>query len=107
MSSLQLDDVGRGFSYVRDGPLDMRMDRTRGRTAAEILADISQDELARTLRELGDEPEAERVASLLVAARQREPLVRTTDVARVLVEGSGQGTWRLHPAKGKWNLHPA
>ena len=108
MSSMQVDDAGRGFSYVRDGPLDMRMDRSRGRTAAEVLATISEGELARALRELGDESEADRVAAALVAARQRQPLERTGDVARALLElHGGRGRWRLHPAPGRWNLHPA
>lgn len=107
MSSMQVDDPERGFSYARDGPLDMRMDRTRGRSAAELLATIAETELARALREYGDEPEAERVAALLVAARQQTPLLRTSDVARVLIEAQGKGAWRLHPEKGKWNLHPA
>jgi 16S rRNA (cytosine1402-N4)-methyltransferase len=109
MSSMQVDDPGRGFSYVRDGPLDMRMDRTRGRTAAEVLATIPESELARALRQLGDEPQAERVAAALVAARQREPLRTTRELARAVasaVGGAGK-PWRLHPAPGKWNLHPA
>jgi hypothetical protein len=55
MSSMQVDDPERGFSYVRDGPLDMRMDRSRGRSAAQLLATISQADLARALRELGDD----------------------------------------------------
>jgi 16S rRNA (cytosine1402-N4)-methyltransferase len=107
MSSMQVDDPERGFSYVRDGPLDMRMDRSRGRTAAQLLAAISEQELARALRELGDEPEAERVAALLIQARDRGELRRTGDVARVLVQAQSSGKWRLHPAPGKWNLHPA
>src|SRR5262245_50223906 len=107
MSSMQVDDAGRGFSYARDGPLDMRMDRTRGRSAAEVLVTIPEPELARALRDYGDEPDAERVAALLVAARKERPLERTSDVARLLVEAQGRGGWRLHPAKGKWNLHPA
>ena len=106
MSSMQVDDPERGFSYRRDGPLDMRMDRTRGRTAAQILATISEEELSRVLRELGDEPEAERFAAALVAARQRQPLLRTADVAEVLLEASGKGktgAWRLHPARNRWD----
>lgn len=105
MSSMQVDDAERGFSYVREGPLDMRMDRSRGRSAAQLLATISERELARALRELGDEPEAERVAAALVAARQQTPLERTSDVTRVLVKANER--WQLHPAKGRWNLHPA
>ena len=53
MSSMQVDDRGRGFSFMRDGPLDMRMDRTRGRTAAQVLATIPEKELAAALREAG------------------------------------------------------
>jgi 16S rRNA (cytosine1402-N4)-methyltransferase len=107
MSSMQVDDPERGFSYVRDGPLDMRMDRSRGRTAAELLATIDEAELARALRELGDEPEAARIAALLVQERARRPLLRTSEVARLLAEAAGQPQWRLRPQKGKWNLHPA
>ncbi len=91
MSSMQVDDPERGFSYVRDGPLDMRMDRTRGRPAADLLMTIGPDELARALRDLGDEPEAERVAALLVEAARQGKLKRTTDVARLLVEAAGRG----------------
>jgi 16S rRNA (cytosine1402-N4)-methyltransferase len=108
MSSMQVDDADRGFSYMRDGPLDMRMDRTRGRSAAQLLATISEAELAKALRELGDEPEAERVAKLLVAAREQTPLQRTSDLARVLLEGQGsKQPWRLHPSKHRWDIHPA
>jgi 16S rRNA (cytosine1402-N4)-methyltransferase len=107
MSSMQVDDVERGFSYVRDGPLDMRMDRTRGRTAAQVLATISPADLARALNDYGDEPDARRVADLLIEARDRGELHRTVDVARVLLAATKTGRWRLHPTAGKWNLHPA
>jgi 16S rRNA (cytosine1402-N4)-methyltransferase len=102
MSSMQVDDPQRGFSYVRDGPLDMRMDRSRGRSAAQVLAAIPEAELARALRDLGDEPEAERLASALVRARQEKPLERTSDVARVILEATQPGG-----AKARWRLHPA
>jgi 16S rRNA (cytosine1402-N4)-methyltransferase len=112
MSSMQVDNPERGFSYVRDGPLDMRMDRSRGRTAAEILAKISETELADALRELGDEPHAERIAQALVKAREQTPLVRTSDVTRVIAESLGQPVtreagWRLRPRANEWKLHPA
>jgi 16S rRNA (cytosine1402-N4)-methyltransferase len=111
MSSMQVDDAERGFSYVREGPLDMRMDRSRGRSAAQVLASISEEELARALRELGDEPEAERIASALVAARKQRPLERTSDVTRVIQEATqpagAKSHWRLHPAPGRWTSHPA
>src|SRR5207253_3941632 len=82
MSSMQVDDPERGFSYVRDGPLDMRMDRTRGRSAAQLPATISEPELAQALRTLGDEPEAEAIAAAIVAARQQQPLLRTGELVR-------------------------
>ncbi len=109
MSSMQVDDAERGFSYVRDGPLDMRMDRSRGRTASQLLATVSADDLARALHEFGDEPEAERIARAVVAASWAAPLARTGDLVRVIQEAQGKAgsTWRLHPAPGKWNPHPA
>ncbi len=111
MSSMQVDDAGRGFSYVRDGPLDMRMDRSRGRTAAQFLATVGEEELRRALRDLGDEPEADRIAAAVVKARQQgRPLQRTGDLAAVILEAvqsPGAGPWRLHPTPGRWNLHPA
>jgi 16S rRNA (cytosine1402-N4)-methyltransferase len=111
MSSMQVDDTERGFSYVRDGPLDMRMDRARGRTAAQLLNAISEWDLAQALRDLGDEPDAARIAAAIVAARDRQPIARTTELAQIIlgVAGQGQttGPWQLHPAPNKWNLHPA
>jgi len=107
MSSMQVDDPQRGFSYRRDGPLDMRMDRTRGRTAAQILATISQADLVQALRELGDEEHAEAIAAGIVQARAHTPLERTGQLARVVQLATHGHAWRLHPAAGKWNLHPA
>jgi 16S rRNA (cytosine1402-N4)-methyltransferase len=111
MSSMQVDDAERGFSYRRDGPLDMRMDRTRGRTAAEILARIDKKELCQALRELGDEEKAEEIAAAIVAARRGRPLQRTSELARLIMEATlgkdPRGPWRLHPSRHRWNLHPA
>lgn len=111
MSSMQVDDTERGFSYVRDGPLDMRMDRSRGRTAARLLNSVSERELGQALRDLGDEPQAERIAAAIVAAREKQPITRTSELVQVILAAAGQGSttgsWRLHPAPGKWNLHPA
>lgn len=111
MSSMQVDDAERGFSYVRDGPLDMRMDRGRGRSAAELLATLPPEEIARALRELGDEPEADKIAAAIVAARGQQPLERTGDLARLIRETT-QGPaatkkWRLQPTPGRWEIHPA
>jgi 16S rRNA (cytosine1402-N4)-methyltransferase len=108
MSSRQVDDSERGFSYARDGPLDMRMDRTRGRPASEVLASIAPEELARALRELGDEPAADRLAGVLVEAARAGKLARTGDLARVIQQALGApAKWKLHPKPGQWNLHPA
>jgi 16S rRNA (cytosine1402-N4)-methyltransferase len=110
MSSMQVDDPDRGFSYARDGPLDMRMDRSRGRTAAQLLATISEGDLRQALHDLGDEPDAERIAKAVVRARQSAPIERTADLARVVraaTAADARRPWRLHPSPGRWELHPA
>jgi 16S rRNA (cytosine1402-N4)-methyltransferase len=66
----------------------MRMDRARGRSAADLLAALPAEELARAFREFGDEPEAERIAAAVVAARQREPLTRTLQLTRLVQEAA-------------------
>lgn len=87
MSSMQVDDRGRGFSFMRPGPLDMRMDPTRGRTAADLLATLPPDELAAVFRDLGDEPRADDIAAAIVARREADP-VTTTQALRELVEAA-------------------
>ena len=93
MSSMQVDDPDRGFSYRRDGPLDMRMDRSRGKTAAQLLQTISEAELARALAELGDEPNAEAIARAIVGSRGVKPLERTGDLASLVQEATGETNW--------------
>jgi 16S rRNA (cytosine1402-N4)-methyltransferase len=108
MSSMQVDDAERGFSYVRDGPLDMRMDRTRGAPAWEVLARTIPEELANVLREFGDEPAANRLAPAIVTAARAGEIRRTGDLVRVIQQAIGApARWKLHPKPGKWNLHPA
>ncbi len=107
MSSMQVDDPQRGFSYARDGALDMRMDRTRGRSAAQLLATISAKELAEQLSTLADEPNAEVIARAIVQARERSPITTTGELVTVIQAATNQRDWQLHPAAGKWNLHPA
>jgi 16S rRNA (cytosine1402-N4)-methyltransferase len=110
MSSMQVDDPQRGFSYARDGPLDMRMDQSRGRTAAQILSSLSESELAEALRTLGDEPHADHLAAAMVAARSERPIERTSELARIILQAtqpSRDRPWRLHPARNRWELHPA
>ena len=84
MSSMQLDDPERGFSLLRDGPLDMRMDRSRGRTAAELLETLSETDLAQAFLELGDEPAAAKIAAAIVAARKTAPLQRTSELRKLI-----------------------
>lgn len=107
MSSMQVDEPERGFSYARDGTLDMRMDRSRGRTAAQLLATITEDALARALAEFGDEPQAEMIASAIIQAQQQSPITTTTQLAQIIQQSTRQEKWILHPTPGKWNLHPA
>lgn len=108
MSSMQVDDADRGFSYSRDGPLDMRMDRSRGVPACDLVAKTDPADLARALSELGDEPDAARIAPALVEAAKAGELTRTGDVVRVIQATLGLAEpWKLHPTPGKWNLHPA
>src|SRR5262249_29959748 len=84
VSSMQLDESDRGFSFVRDGPLDMRMDPTRGRTAADLLLTLSAEELATPFRELGDEQQADAIAAAIVARRAKRPLARTTELTELI-----------------------
>ena len=98
VSSPQLEDPARGFSFSREGPLDMRMDPTRGETAAEWLARVPEDELARVLREYGEEPRARAVAAAIVRAREAAPITTTTALADVVARAAGRGKPKLHPA---------
>jgi 16S rRNA (cytosine1402-N4)-methyltransferase len=85
VSSMQIDDAGRGFSYVRDGPLDMRMDRSRGKTAADVLMTLPAADLAAALREYGDEPQAEAIARAIVAKRESQMLSTTRELSDLIV----------------------
>src|SRR5215510_5020105 len=84
VSSPQLDDPGRGFSFTRDGPLDMRMDTTRGESAAQWLARTDERDLGEVLHRLGEERFARRVARAIVARRAQVPFTRTADLAEVI-----------------------
>ncbi|HEX5786905.1 MAG TPA: 16S rRNA (cytosine(1402)-N(4))-methyltransferase RsmH [Woeseiaceae bacterium] len=84
VSSPQLDDPERGFSFLRDGPLDMRMDPDSGASAAQWLAAVSEADLRRTLRQFGEETLAPRIARAIVAARARAPITRTRELADVV-----------------------
>lgn len=84
VSSPQLDDAERGFSFRLDAPLDMRMDRTRGETAAEWLAEVGEAELKGVLKDYGEERNARKIATAIVAARAREPIRTTSQLARIV-----------------------
>jgi len=101
VSSLQLDMVERGFSYAQPAPLDMRMDPTRGRTAADIVNTYSAGELARVLREYGEERFAARIAARIVRAREDAPLTDSAVLAELVREAVPAATRRTggHPAK--------
>lgn len=84
VSSPQLDDAERGFSFLNDGPLDMRMDPSRGVSAAQFVASADEDEIARVFKEYGEERFARRMARAVVTRRQEQPFERTADLAQVL-----------------------
>jgi len=101
VSSLQLDEPERGFSYRADAPLDMRMDPTTGITAAEVLATYPRAELARILREYGEERYAGRIARLVDQARRRAPIATTgqlVEVVKAAVPAAARRTGP-HPAR--------
>jgi len=84
ISSLQLDDPERGFSFRHDGPLDMRLDRSRGETAADLVRDLPEEELADLIYRYGEERASRRVARALVWARERGPITTTAELAAVV-----------------------
>jgi 16S rRNA (cytosine1402-N4)-methyltransferase len=100
LSSLQLDDPSRGFSFQVDGPLDMRMDPSAGRTAADLLAELAEDELSRIFWRFGEERHARRIAREIVRRRSVEPFERTRQLADLVtgVAGPRARRWRIHPA---------
>jgi 16S rRNA (cytosine1402-N4)-methyltransferase len=101
VSSLQLDEAGRGFAYAQDAPLDMRMDPTQGRTAAEIVNTYDGKALARVLKEYGDERFAGRIADAIVRERAKEPFAGSARLAELVRTAIPAATRRTggHPAK--------
>ena len=98
VSSPQLDEPARGFSFVRDGPLDMRMDPTGGESAADWLARATQEEIREVIRDYGEERFAQSVAAAIVAARGREPLRTTRQLAEVVGRAVRTREPGQHPA---------
>jgi 16S rRNA (cytosine1402-N4)-methyltransferase len=101
VSSPQLDDPGRGFAYSKDAPLDMRMDRTRPLTAAEVVNTYPADALARVLREYGEERFARRIANAVVRERSVEPLTSTSRLSAIISDSIPAAARRTggNPAK--------
>ena len=98
VSSPQLDDSERGFSFMNDGPLDMRMDTTTGQTAAQWLSCVAEADLARVLREYGEERFSRRIAAAIVSARQEEAITTTAMLAKIVKEANPKWEKHKHPA---------
>ena len=100
VSSLQLDRAERGFAYSKDAPLDMRMDSTRGRTAADVIAEASEEELRRLFYEYGEEKLAPRYARAIVQARAEGPITRSGQLVAIITKATPVAVQRQgHPAK--------
>lgn len=98
ISSDQLDEPERGFSFMRDGPLDMRMDRDGTPTAADLVNSLSESDLAEMLKRYGEEPRARAIARRVVEERRRTPFTRTAQLADAVAGVYGGRRGRIHPA---------
>jgi 16S rRNA (cytosine1402-N4)-methyltransferase len=100
LSSRQLDSGERGFSFRQEGPLDMRFDPTQGETAADLINNYTEAELADIFWRYGEEKRSRHYARLIVAHRAQRPITTTTQLADLILSGSGQAqrSWRIHPA---------
>lgn len=98
VSSPQLDDAERGFSFMRDGPLDMRMDPTRGLSAAEWLMKAEEEDIAWVLKTFGEERFAKRIARAIVERNRLEPMTRTHELATLIANASPFREKHKHPA---------
>jgi 16S rRNA (cytosine1402-N4)-methyltransferase len=98
VSSPQLDEAERGFSFMRDGPLDMRMDVTQGQTAAEWLASADVEDISWVFKTFGEERRAWRIAQGIVAAREQQAITRTTELADLIAAIAPNREEKKHPA---------
>lgn len=100
VSSLQLDEAERGFAYSKDAPLDMRMDQTKGVTAADVIATYSEGNLRRIFERYGEEKLAGRYARFIIEARQKQPITRSGELVDILIAATPAAAQRAgHPAK--------
>jgi 16S rRNA (cytosine1402-N4)-methyltransferase len=97
VSSMQLDEAERGFSFMRDGPLDMRMSQS-GTSAADLVNDLDAEDLANLLYAFGEERKSRRIAQFIVAARQDAPITTTLQLARIIEKAIGRKPGDAHPA---------
>jgi len=98
VSSPQLDDAERGFSFMNDGPLDMRMDTSRGQTASEWLAVADVEDISWVLKTFGEERHAWKIANAIVNAREETPITRTGELAKIIKQAAPQRDIKKHPA---------
>ncbi len=98
VSSPQLDSAARGFSFLRDGPLDMRMDPSTGISAAEFLRNVDEKTLTKILKRYGEERRAARIARAIIAARRSEPITRTRELASIVEAAAPARDKKRHPA---------
>jgi 16S rRNA (cytosine1402-N4)-methyltransferase len=98
VSSPQLDDPQRGFSFTEDGPLDMRMNTAQGPTLAEWLARVDEAELGRTIARFGEQPGAYRIAAAIIRERERAPIETTARLRDIVVAAAPRSRRSLHPA---------
>ncbi len=98
VSSPQLDEAKRGFSFQQDGPLDMRMDSSQGQTARELIASLREDELANVIYEYGEERRSRRIARSIKCAEADNQLQSTADLRRAVVRAIGPKRGRVDPA---------
>ena len=110
VSSMQVDDSRRGISYKNDGPLDMRMDPGLKKTGADLLAELSQEELSKVLRENSDEPDHEVIAQWIVGQRISQPITQVSEMIRLVFNAKGltEKTWKKKQKASKFgSAHPA
>jgi 16S rRNA (cytosine1402-N4)-methyltransferase len=98
VSSPQFDVAERGFSFAKDGPLDMRMDRTQGRTAADLVNEDDEETLANLIYRLGEDRDSRRIARAIVLERQNGRIERTLKLAEIVERAKGGRRGAIHPA---------
>ncbi|MBN1684845.1 MAG: 16S rRNA (cytosine(1402)-N(4))-methyltransferase RsmH [Gammaproteobacteria bacterium] len=98
VSSPQLDKAQRGFSFTKEGPLDMRMNPQKGQDAASFIATVKEADLSNILKEYGEERFAKRIARAIVTARKKEPICTTKQLAEIVKRANPRWERRIHPA---------